>query len=299
MKHLPYQIYHETKKHTSEDFPYNTYLCSIPLDFTQVSLHWHIEMELIVIKRGEGLVHVNLVSYKVKAGDIIVVLPGQLHSITALGYALMEYENILFKAEMLKSKTTDICNLHIINPILNGYVDFPAWIQPKLPYYTNTLACIKQISELSKYKPEGYQLAIKSCLMMFLFYLYTNNKKTDLVKYQKSIDKIKLVLEYIQNNYQHQITIDEIAKICYYSNSHFMKFFKETTGYGFTQYLNDYRLAVATQLLQTENVSILEISQQAGFENVSYFNRLFKRKYNMTPTVYRKKNSIYRHKTKS
>ena len=299
MKHLPYQIYHETKKHTSEDFPYNTYLCSIPLDFTQVSLHWHIEMELIVIKRGEGLVHVNLVSYKVKAGDIIVVLPGQLHSITALGYALMEYENILFKAEMLKSKTTDICNLHIINPILNGYVDFPAWIQPKLPYYTNTLACIKQISELSKYKPEGYQLAIKSCLMMFLFYLYTNNKKTDLVKYKKSIDKIKLVLEYIQNNYQHQITIDEIAKICYYSNSHFMKFFKETTGYGFTHYLNDYRLAVATQLLQTENVSILEISQQAGFENVSYFNRLFKRKYNMTPTVYRKKNSIYRHKTKS
>ena len=45
-----YQNYHETKQHTTAEFPYNTYPCSIPLDFTRVPLHWHDELELIVDK---------------------------------------------------------------------------------------------------------------------------------------------------------------------------------------------------------------------------------------------------------
>lgn len=72
-----YKIYHETKTHTPDDFPYNTYLCSIPLDFNSVNLHWHNEVEIIVIKKGCGIVNVNLVSYSVEAGNIIFVFPGQ------------------------------------------------------------------------------------------------------------------------------------------------------------------------------------------------------------------------------
>ena len=68
-----YKIYHETKTHTPDDFPYNTYLCSIPLDFKSVNLHWHNEVEIIVIKKGCGIVNVNLVSYSVEAGNIIFV----------------------------------------------------------------------------------------------------------------------------------------------------------------------------------------------------------------------------------
>lgn len=290
MKQTQYETYHETQKHTSDDFPYNTYLCSIPLDFIQVPTHWHTEMELIVIKKGEGMVYVNLTPYKVNAGDVIVVLPGQLHSISAYQQALMEYENILFKPEMLKSRTTDSCNLEYLHPLLNGYVDFPAWIQPNLNYYESVLSCITQMDEFSKYRPEGYELAIKGFLLLLLFHLYTNNNRLHQVKHQKALDKLKLVLEYIHDNYQRSISIEEIAAVCYYSTSHFMKFFKETMGCGFIQYLNDYRLNIAAQLLQTTHDSILEISQQTGFENLSYFNRLFKRKYKKTPTAYRAQN---------
>ena len=49
-----YQNYHETKSHTASEFPYTTYLCSIPLDFTHVPQHWHSELELIVIKKGKS-----------------------------------------------------------------------------------------------------------------------------------------------------------------------------------------------------------------------------------------------------
>lgn len=291
MKHTLYEAYHETQKHTPEDFSYNIYLCSIPLDFMQVPTHWHTEMELIVIKKGDGMVSVNLTPYKVTAGDIIVVLPGQLHSIYAYKDARMEYENILFIPDMLKSRTTDSCNLDCLNPLLNGYVDFPEKIHPKLKYYNSIQAYIDQMDDLSRDKPAGYQMGIKGCLMMLLFHLYTNNTKVNQIKTKKSLEKLKLVLEYIQNNYQSPITIEEIAEVCHYSPSHFMKFFKETMGCGFIQYLNDYRLALAAKLLQTTDDSILDISAQTGFENLSYFNRLFKRKYNRTPTVYRSQNT--------
>ena len=46
-----YEDFQETKKHSDTRFPYNTYLCSIPLDFTDVPIHWHNEMEIIYIKK--------------------------------------------------------------------------------------------------------------------------------------------------------------------------------------------------------------------------------------------------------
>ena len=54
-----FQRYRENKVHTDSSFPYNTYLCSIPLDFPCVPHHWHDEMELIVIQKGSGVVHVD------------------------------------------------------------------------------------------------------------------------------------------------------------------------------------------------------------------------------------------------
>ena len=205
----------------------------------------------------------------------------------------MEYENILFMPDMLKSRTTDSCNLDCLNPILNGYVDFPERIHSQLHYYNHIQSCIIQMDDLSRDKPAGYQMGIKGCLLMLLFYLYTNNTKMEQIKPKKYLEKLKLVLEYIHNNYQNQVTIEEIADVCHYSPSHFMKFFKETMGCGFTQYLNDYRLTLAAKLLQTTDDSILDISQQIGFENLSYFNRLFKRKYNRTPTSYREQYSSF------
>ena len=64
----------ETKSHFDSDFLYNTYPCSIPLDFTEVPLHWHNEMELIYIKKGCMIVSVDLEYSVVNAGDIVVVM---------------------------------------------------------------------------------------------------------------------------------------------------------------------------------------------------------------------------------
>ena len=78
MKQPKPEQYHEKKRHTEDQFPYNTYLCTIPDDFAEVPVHWHEEAELIVIQKGSGTVLVDLTHYHVTAGDIIIVLPEHL-----------------------------------------------------------------------------------------------------------------------------------------------------------------------------------------------------------------------------
>ena len=70
MKQPKPEQYHEKKRHTEDQFPYNTYLCTIPDDFTEVPVHWHEEAEFIVIQKGSGTVFVDLTHYHVTAGDI-------------------------------------------------------------------------------------------------------------------------------------------------------------------------------------------------------------------------------------
>ena len=79
------------------------------------------------------------------------------------------------------------------------------------------------------------------------------------------------------------IAIEDIANYCFTAKSYFMKFFKETMGVSFIQYLNDYRLEIAAELLTTTTDNILDIAFATGFNNISYFNRCFKKKYGVSP----------------
>ena len=69
MNILEYENYQEKILHGDPLFPYITYLCSIPLDFGYVPMHWHDEMEIIYIKKGNGTITVDFTQHTVSAGD--------------------------------------------------------------------------------------------------------------------------------------------------------------------------------------------------------------------------------------
>ena len=234
-----YQNYHETKAHTSAEFPYNTYLCSIPLDFPGVPLHWHDELELVVIKRGQGFVSVD-------------------------------FDNIV--------------------PLLDGSLPIEYFLTPALGSFEALSNCIRQIDLVCADQTPGWQLAVKSSLFNFFFLLISERQKKTVStsSNSKSLEKMKTVLKYVENHYTEKLTIDDMAELTYYSKSHFMKFFKAHMGIGFTEYLNDYRLTMAARLLKSSDDSILMIADASGFDNLSYFNRIFKRKYGISPGAYRK-----------
>ncbi len=103
-------------------------------------------------------------------------------------------------------------------------------------------------------------------------------------------DKLKLSLNYLEENYTENITAETVAAVSKYSVSHFSKLFRQMTGESLTQYLKNYRLETAANRLLNEPTKVSEIALSCGFSNLSYFSRAFYQKYNMTPSEFRKNN---------
>ena len=158
-----YENYHETKSHSAPDFPYNTYLCSIPLDFEKVPLHWHDELEIIYIKKGCGYVTLDFTSYYVEAGDIIIVSPGQLHAIGPANYS-MEYENLIFSLDLLRYRSMAALNQEFVEPFLAGTIGFDHLISCGHVLYPLLSSCLDRADDICRSFPKGYRLAIKGYL---------------------------------------------------------------------------------------------------------------------------------------
>ena len=288
MNILEYENYQEKKSHADISFPYNTYLCSIPLDFERVPLHWHDDMEIIYIKKGHGFVTVDFKQYKVSGSTIVLILPGQIHSIDQYDDLSMEYENIIFDVGMLFSKKEDTSISEFLRPLLGGKITVPTVFTTVSEHYEAVSSCIDACDEICKTKPVGYDLYIKSKLYEFFFVLSNRCRNEKNPRSVKSLEKIKTITKYVETHYAEKITIADIAAVADFSESHFMRYFKETMGTSFIDYLKEYRLTMAARMLLVSDSSILSISEEVGFDNLSYFNRAFKKHYGITPSQYRK-----------
>ncbi len=100
------------------------------------------------------------------------------------------------------------------------------------------------------------------------------------------VDNIK---SYIEDNLEFDIKISHIAKLFHYNEQYFGRFFKKETGKSFSDYLSLRRLIKAANLLKNTDDTILLIANKSGFNNVTYFNKVFKKMYGITPSEYRKK----------
>ena len=190
---------------------------------------------------------------------------------------------------MLLSRQNDVTATEFLLPLLHGTISVPTLYTPKDSYYQDIISGIDACDEISKTKPKGFELYIKSQLYFFFYMLNNRCRDTRRTKNnnRKALDKMKIILKYIENHYMDKITIAEISSEVQFSESHFMRYFKDTMGTTFTDYLKDYRLTMAARLLTTSDSAILDIASETGFDNLSYFNRVFKKKYGMTPRQFR------------
>lgn len=93
---------------------------------------------------------------------------------------------------------------------------------------------------------------------------------------------------YIKNNCHNSLTLAEIASKYGFTKEYFSTIFKETTGFGVNEYLNQMRIAKSINLLTTTKLSIMEISNQCGFNDSNYFSAVFKKITGMPPQKFRK-----------
>ena len=280
------ELYREEKEHGSALFPFNIYPCTIPDDFDSVPLHWQNSMELIYIKGGAGLAQVSLSVMEARAGDIFVLPPKTLHGLRQSPGKRMEYENFIFSTTLLGG-ADDLCVQQYLMPLQSGRLRLPMRISLEDAGYPALSACLTDAEEFCRTRRSGFELGVKGAMLRLMALLLAEQNLPPAQPDSVGTARLRKLRQRSEDNCAAPLTVPDAAAVCGCSASHFMRWFRKMTGTTFGAYLNERRLAAAAELLRTTDDTVLSIAEQAGFENLSNFNRRFKARYGMTPRQYR------------
>jgi len=103
----------------------------------------------------------------------------------------------------------------------------------------------------------------------------------------KNTELIKKAIQYISKNFADPITLDTVADLVHLNPAYFSSVFKQSTGSSFKEYLNMVRIEESKRLLSNTDYSLIDIAIATGFENQSYFTKVFKKYTGLTPKQFR------------
>ncbi len=275
----------EAARHGEAFFPIQKYITALSPQYPVLTNHWHEEAEFTLIQKGQGSYQIELTEYTVEPEDLIFVPPLMLHSASIQPTGALLSETYVFHMNFLGGNSTDICSTRYLLPLTHHEIILPWVVKPEHPVYFSLRKLFSQISSLYNGDIPGYELALKSLFLQVLFLLLQYQETAPAPDHSAVLysEKLKTVLDYLELHYMDALTVSDLAGLCYFSEYHFMRFFKKHMSMTCMEYLNNLRLEKAVELLEYDNASILEVSLSVGFHNLSYFHRAFKKKYHMTP----------------
>lgn len=149
---------------------------------------------------------------------------------------------------------------------------------------TDELRYCENTTDASKY------VKIAEILESYIRLLYEKiTSAPDYVKPSYTSSKLWEILDYVNYNYTKNITLKQLSKLYFINEKYLGKLLNAQYKMPFHEYLNNLGLKAAENLLKTTSKSIIEIAFDCGYQSVNYFNRRFYKKYNVTPSQYRKK----------
>ncbi len=265
---FPFQFHHVTHEHSRYIMPY----------------HWHVEFELIRILQGSLEFTQDVKTFLAKEGDVIFIGSGILHA--AIPHNCI-YECIVFDMNTFV-QYNDICR-KFIQQILNYSVIIFHHFSKEHKKIHET---VWDIFEAFKKGQEGYQLVVLGQFYHFFGIVYREHLYfTDMPQTprdHKRIHLIKKVLRFIEDSYASSITLEQLSSIVHMSPKYFCKFFFEITHMTPMDYVNQYRIEQACHQLLTTDFPITEVAFNCGFNDSSYFIKVFKKYKGTTPKKYLK-----------
>lgn len=259
------------------------------LPYISTPLHYHPHYELVWIKKGTGIRIVGDHIDQFKEGDMVLIGPNLPHV----------WENDQHYYQDNTDVNVDVFVIHFMDDIMNSLLKFPelSGIRSTLIRSQRGLHIMGQTNQFLCEIIERLYLSSsieRIILFLTIFQLleYTEDttmlSSSDFARFftiQKS-DRLRKIYEFIGKNFTRNIQIEEVSSIACMSPTAFCRYFKQKTGQSFISYLNNFRLGYARNLLNTNEYKISTVAEMCGFQDISYFNRMFKQKNNMTPTEY-------------
>lgn len=271
----------------------------MPLEFYELDskiysdyyLHWHEEMEILLIEQGSILVTINQETVRGSAGDFILIGKNTLHSISKdIDHPqVLYFTSLLFHPRLLESGPDDYCQKNFTGPLTEGRLDFPALICKDDQNYTQIKEAFRRLHAVYTGRMPFYEYRLKGILYELMAeFLQSGLFRSVRRNTNQTEQTVIKAFDYIEQHYEEEISVSVLAAQAGYSDSYFMKAFKRHTGMTVVGFINDCRLQKAAQLLRESALPVKEIAFQTGFESASYFIRRFKDKYKLTPNEYRK-----------
>lgn len=219
-------------------------------------------------------------TYHIKSNQGFMIFPGQINTYIAdkdipWEYAWIEFDGLRVK-EMIET-----AGFSKDNPVYRAHSkDLREEMAREMLY-------IKDNKDAPTFHLMGH-------LYLFIDYLVRSAADISVSNGNKLRDfYVHEAISYIENNFQNDISVESIAAICGLNRSYFGKIFKETMGKSPQEFLMNYRMIKAAELLKLTKLSIGDIGNAVGYENQLHFSRAFKNVYGVSPREWRNKNRIH------
>lgn len=269
------------------DFPFRLFLSEGNFSFPH---HWHEEIEIIYIMEGKLKVGINDQSFLLEARDILILSSGDVHCFLSQQH-WGKFLIIQFGLSLFDSFFSVMTERKFIRPLFGN--------SKKMSSHWNQAvheAMEKQILSLHEEynrKQEGYRMALKARLYDLVVILlrkiptetYSSEEKN---KQLSKLERLENIFQFVEENFQRELSLEEVAKAASFSEFHFTRFFKAATGITFGQYLSHFRITKAEWYLADTQMPVTEVAFKAGFNSVKTFNRVFKQWKDCSPTAYRR-----------
>lgn len=286
----------ENVRHGSPEFPAGFYAIEAPRDFQDMPLHWHEELEITLVRRGRLSYSIDLNTFEARGGDLLLIGPDTLHSVHQIQNETAATDTVVFHLNLAGLNGADACARHYIQPLREGKLGLPPVVHPGSPDYPALLECFLRLWDCRSSELPYRELVFRMEALRLVQLLWecsggaAEPAAHPMHPYEQ---KLKLILAYMQEHYAEQITVKQLADLCGFSQVHFMNVFKAAIGTSCMEYLIRYRMALAAIDLQETDHSIMQVAMDNGFQNISYFNRTFKKRYHVTPSEYRRSRLVY------
>lgn len=284
------QSYKEEAQHGTQDFPFAYYgeIRRTWNDF-YVPPHWHEEVEIICLLKGQAEVRIAEQTFLVKEKTVLFVPPNQLHHVYQVDNSQAELCSFVFHPAFVSSLEKDRITKDQLSLLLNDTPKSTFIIYPESNHQEQVTELIKEVLLFSEEQPDFFELQIKGLLLQLLGYLLlsTKVKARETMSQRIQKDRAKTVLRYINRHYHEKIQLADLAASVSLSKEQFSRFFKETFKQSPMHFLTQFRLQKTVDLLQTTEKTIAEIAQLTGFDTSNYLAACFKKYFQMTPSEFR------------